>query len=359
VRYPDGTLALRDVTLLAAPGETVAVIGPSGCGKSTLLRAIAGLVRPTAGRVLIGGEGAPRDPAQRNVGMVFEESHLVPFLDVAHNISFPLDIRHVPHERAREAVERQANRLGILSVLRRRPATLSAGEASQVGIGRALVRQPTLFLLDEPLSHVDASERVSMRHRLRDAISTSAVTTFWVTHDQEEALSLGDRVAVMADGQVVQVATPAELYARPATAFVAEFVGAAPIGFLPARLVESSGLAGYDVGFRILPTWAPVPAELRDHRDRQLRLAVRPEDIHEDPLPEHGTITGLVTRVERTGHYAYVTLLAGGHRLTARFSGRTEAGLGMLATVGIDVGRAHVFDAETGRALYHPSGSRP
>jgi len=307
---------------------------------------------------MIGGQGAAGLPGQRNVGMVFEESHLVPFLDVAHNISFPLDIRHVPQQRAREAVERQAHRLGLSSVLRRKPGTLSAGEASQVGIGRALVRQPSVFLLDEPLSHVDASERVWLRHQMREAITASSATTFWVTHDQEEALSLGDRVAVMADGQVVQVATPAGLYARPATAFVAEFIGAAPIGFLSARLVESSGLAGYDVGFRILPTWAPVPAELRYHRARALRLAVRPEDVHENPLPEHGTVTGLVTRVECTGQYAYVTVAAAGQQLTGRFGGRTEARVGTMVTVGVDVARAHVFDAETGRALYHPDAGR-
>jgi multiple sugar transport system ATP-binding protein len=286
--------------------------------------------------------------------MVFEERHLVPFLDVAHNISFPLDIRHVPQQRAREAVERQAHRLGLSSVLRRKPDTLSAGEASQVGIGRALVRQPAVFLLDEPLAHVDAGERVSLRHQIREAAANSPVTTFWVTHDQEEALSLGDRVAVLADGRLQQVGTPAELYASPATILVAEFLGTAPIGFLPARLVESSGMAGYDVGFRILPTWAPVPAELRDHGDRLLQLALRPEHLHEHPLPEHGTITGLVTRVECTGHYAYVTLAAGGRQLTARFGGRTEVRVGTLATVGVDIARAHVFDAETGRALHHP-----
>lgn len=286
--------------------------------------------------------------------MVYEESHLVPFLDVARNISFPLDVRHVPKEQVRQEVERQAQRLKLSSILRRRPTTLSAGEASQVGIGRAMVRQPSAFLLDEPLAHVDAGERVWLRHEIRDAVRRAGVTTFWVTHDQEEALSLGDRVAVLVDGQVVQVATPPELYARPSSTFVADFVGAAPIGLLPARLLSSSGIAAYDVGGHILPTWEPVPAELHSHGNRALQLGIRPEDVYERPLPDHGTITGLVTMVQHTGHYAYVTIMAGEHQLTGRFDGHTDARIGTFLTVGVDVSRAHVFDARTGQALYHP-----
>jgi multiple sugar transport system ATP-binding protein len=208
--------------------------------------------------------------------------------------------------------------------------------------------------LDEPLGHVDPSERVELRHLMRDAVRNAGVTTFWVTHDPKEALSLGDRVAVLLEGRVVQAATPAELYARPATTFAADFVSAAPFGLLPARLVTSAGLAAYDVGFRLLPTWAPVPAELAGHRDRPLQIGLRAEDVHERPLPEHGTVTGPVTMVERVGQYAYVTLMAGEHRLTARFSGGTEARIGSAVTVGLDMSRAHVFDAATGVALYHP-----
>jgi multiple sugar transport system ATP-binding protein len=286
--------------------------------------------------------------------MVCEESHLVPFLDVARNMSFPLDVRHVPKDQVREEVERQAQRLRLSSMLRRRPATLSAGEASHVGIGRAMVRSPAVFLLDEPLAHVDAGERVWLRHQIRNAVRSAGVTTFWVTHDQEEALSLGDRVAVLADGQVVQVARPPELYARPSNTFVADFVGAAPIGLLPARLISSAGVAAYDVGGRILPTWAPVPGDLQPHRDRPLQLGIRPEDVHERPLPEHGTITGLVTMVQHTGPYAYVTIMVGEHQLTGRFDGRSDVRIGTFATVGIDVARVHVFDARTGQALHHP-----
>ena len=353
--HPDGSVALREASLFAEPGELLAVLGPSGSGKSSLLRAIAGLLPLRSGRVVLDGEEAVEPIGKRGVAMVFEDNHLIPFLDVARNISFPLDLAHVPPQETRARVAEHARGLRLTRLLPRKPATLSHGEKARVGIGRALVRVPRVFLLDEPLAHFDAGERIRMRHHLSDVVRNAGVTTFYVTHDQSEALAIGDRVAVLNDGAVVQVASPRQLYDEPVNTFVADFVGAAPIGLLPARVVVSGGIAGYRVGARTLPTWSALPAALASYRDGPVLLGVRPEDVYEYPLPEHGTLAGLVARVELTGPHALVSVQVGYDRLTARFGGRTSVRPGDPVTVGIDAARMHVFDSVTQRALVHPA----
>ncbi|HEU5266841.1 MAG TPA: ABC transporter ATP-binding protein [Jatrophihabitans sp.] len=355
VVYPGAAVALRDVTLLAEPGELLAVLGPSGSGKSSMLRAIAGLLPVRGGRVLIDGAAAAEETGRRGVAMVFEDSHLIPFLDVAKNMSFPLDLALVPAEETRERVQEQARGLRLTRLLPRKPSTLSHGERARVGIGRALVRAPRAFLLDEPLAHFDAGERVRMRQHLSEVVRTAGVTTFYVTHDQSEALAIGDRVAVLNAGAVVQVAPPRVLYDEPVNTFVADFVGTAPMAMLPARLVSSGGMGGYQVGARTLPTWAPVPPGLAGYRNRSVLLGLRAEDVHERPTADHGTLTGVVTTVELTGPHMLVGVAVGEHRLHARFGGRTRVRPGDVVTVGVDATRAHVFDPVTQRALVHPT----
>jgi multiple sugar transport system ATP-binding protein len=353
----DGTVTLHDVTVLARPGELLAVLGPSGSGKSTLLRAIAGLARVRAGRVLIAGEPTTREPASRDIAMVFENTQLMPMLDVARNMGFGLEARHVPAEQVRRQVELQSRRLRVHRLLRRKPTEISAGERGQVGIGRALVRTPKAFLLDEPLAHVDAHERARMRRVIADTVKASKVSTLYVTHDQSDALSIGDRIAVLNAGRVVQIATPRELYDRPATLFVADFVGASPIGAIPGRLVASGGMAGYQIGARTLPTWLPVPAELVAHVGQEVMLGLRAEDIRDagdEPDPDHTCLSGPVRAIDRTGRDAFLTVQVGAHRLVARFSGRSRARVGDVVTIAVDAARAHVFDRQSGRALYHP-----
>jgi multiple sugar transport system ATP-binding protein len=355
VIHPDRTVALRDVTLLAEPGELLAVLGPSGSGKSTLLRSIAGLTKLTSGRVLIDGAPTTAEAQYRGLAMVFADTALVPFLDVARNMSFPLDLAKTAPAEARSRVEERARGLRLTRLLPRKPDTLSRGEQARVGLGRALVRAPKAFLLDEPLAHFDAGERVRMRQHLREVVKQAGVTTWYVTHEQTEALAIGDRIAVINDGALVQVGTPAQLYDQPVDTFVAGFVGALPMGLVPAQVVVSGTMAGYRIGDRTLPTWTAPPVGFEAGTDRAILLGLRPEDVHEHPRPEHGTVTGLVTWMEVTGQYATVTIAVGEQRLWARFSGRTQVRVGDRVTVGVDAARAHVFDPVTQRALAHPA----
>ena len=353
----DGTVALADVTLLARPGELLAVLGPSGSGKSTLLRAIAGLVKVETGRVLIAGQPTTGPSAYRDIAMVFENAQLMPMLNVAKNMGFGLTVRHVPEQEVQRQVHLQSRRLRISRLLGRLPTEISAGERGQVGIGRALVRTPKAFLLDEPLAHVDAHERARMRRVIAETVRASKVTTVYVTHDQSDALAIGDRIAVLNAGRVVQIGTPREIYDAPASLFVADFVGTVPIGVLPARLVASGGMAGYQVGYRTLPTWQPLPAELADQVGREVTLGLRPEDVRDaghEPDPDHVLLSGPVRAIDRNGRDAYLTIDVGNQRLVARFSGRTGARVGDVVTVAVDAARAHVFDRRSGLALYHP-----
>jgi multiple sugar transport system ATP-binding protein len=360
VVHKDGTVALSDVTLLARPGELVAVLGPSGSGKSTVLRVVAGLTPVTRGRVLIDGVPTTDEPSQRNVAMVFENTRLLPFLDVAHNMAFGLSSHHVPQTEAQDRVRSKARDLRVSKLLFRRPTGLSSGETGRVGIGRALVRRnPRAFLLDEPLAHLDAHERQRTRHVIAQTVRAAGVPTIYVTHDHTEALTIGDRVVVLREGRVVQVGTPRDVYDRPVDLFVAGFVGTVPIGEVDARLVATGAMAGYRIGMRTVPTWAPVPPELERYVGEPVVLGVRPEDVHDattDPDPDTVTVRGLIRSIERTGPEAFVTLEVQGRRLVARFSGRTRVRAGEDVEVAIDGARAHVFDARTGAALWHPPG---
>lgn len=346
----DGTVAVRESTLLAEPGELLAVLGPSGSGKSSLLRAIAGLERVTTGRIVIDGSTAP-ERGRRGVAMVAQDNQLIPFLDAARNMSFPLDVQGVPREQSRRRVEAQASRLRIGRLLGRKPPTLSPGEKARVGLGRAMINRPSAYLLDEPLAHLDAGERVRMRQELRVMVQETGVTTFFVTHDPTEALSISDRVAVLDAGRVVQVGTGRELYDAPASTFVAELIASGRIALVPARLVVTEQMCAYRVGGRILPTWAPPPAALRGRDGDPVLLGIRAEDVHDRPAAEHGTLDAVVRSVEPLGPYTGVGLDLAGPELFARFPAHSPVRRGDAITVGVDAIRALVFDAVTGAAL--------
>jgi multiple sugar transport system ATP-binding protein len=358
-------VALRDVTLLAAPGELLAVLGASGSGKSTLLRTVAGLLPLRSGEVVIDGRPATRmSPGERRVAMVFETGALIPFLDAADNMGWGLRARRVPQSEVDRRVAGRAGQLRISRLLHRKPEQLSEGERGLVGIGRALVQTPRAFLLDEPLAHLDAAERLRVRHRIVEVVRSLAVTTLYVTHEPTEALAVADRVALLHEGRVRQLDPPGALYDRPADLLVAATV--APIGLVPARVVHAGALAGYQVGAVTLPLWGPAPSEVDD---QGLVLGFRPEDVRTEAEADAVPMDAVVTGVEYTGRYQAVTLAVGAPPVTAPDAGLSASGGATLRAlyparelvrpgdamrVWLDGRRAHVFDGRTGRALHHP-----
>jgi multiple sugar transport system ATP-binding protein len=237
-RFDDGTEALQPTSLQIDDGELFVLVGPSGCGKSTLLRLIVGLERPTAGRILVDGEDMTRrDPKDRNMAMVFQSYALYPHLNVRDNLAFPLRLARLPDAEIASRVDETAGTLGLRDLLERRPAALSGGQRQRVAMGRAIIRRPTAFLLDEPLSNLDAKLRGSMRAELSRMQRRLGTTMIYVTHDQTEAMTLGQRIALLRDGRLQQVGTPRELYQTPRNLFVAGFIGSPPMNLIPARHV--------------------------------------------------------------------------------------------------------------------------
>jgi ABC-type sugar transport system ATPase subunit len=318
----DGVPALRPLDLDALDGELLVVLGPSGCGKSTLLRLIAGLEEADAGRVAIGGRDVTREPpGRRNVSMVFQSYALFPHLTVAENIGFGLLVREVPKAIVRERVAAAAGLAGCGGLLDRRPPQLSGGERQRVALARALVRQPDVFLLDEPLSNLDAELRAQTRAELKLLHQRVGATMLYVTHDQTEALTLGDRVAVLRDGELQQLATARDLWREPANAFVARFVGSP--------------------GMNLLGTGAPLGVEAPPGTD----VGVRPEHVR---LGSEGVVAEVIL-TEQIGSEAIVHLSSSGERVIARVDAEAAPPAGARVHVSARRADLHLFDAATGR----------
>jgi multiple sugar transport system ATP-binding protein len=316
--------ALEGVDLEVGAGELLAVLGPSGCGKSTLLRVIAGLERPTDGRVEIGGRDVTAlPPGRRNASMVFQSYALFPHMTAAENVGFGLVVREVPKAEARERVLEAARLVGCEHLLERRPAELSGGERQRVALARAIVRAPEAFLLDEPLSNLDLELRAQMRSEVKQLQRRVGATTVYVTHDQVEALTLGDRIAVLREGAVQQVGTPDEVWQAPRNRFVARFVGSPPMNLLPA-----DGALPVDG----LP------------RGRPLELGIRPEHVRLGPEGQRAE----VILVEPVGSEAFVRLRLAGDELVARVDADERPSAGDEVRVTVRREDVHVFDAETG-----------
>jgi multiple sugar transport system ATP-binding protein len=379
-----GAPVLRDVTLRAADGELLVVLGSSGSGKSTLLRVIAGLEPVSSGKVIIKGRDVTAlPPGKRRAAIVFESSALMPFLDVSGNLGWGLRARQLPEAEVRERVSGRARQLRLSRLLSRRPGELSHGERGLVGVGRALVQVPDVFLLDEPLAGLATAQRTRVRQEIVGAVRSRGVSTLYVTHDQAEGLAVADRIALLHQGAVVQVGRPMELYRRPVDLYVAGFVGTPPIGLLPARLVSAAGQAGFAVGDRTLPLWRPVPSPGRDYVGQEMVLGFRAEDVlaatADGPDPDSVTLDAVVRQVEFTGRHNVVTVAvhappvttpgtelstdsASGATLRSFFPPRAVIRPGDAVRVAVKAERAHVFDAVTGRALWHPqdgSGGEP
>ena len=353
-RYPNGLHAVRDLTLDIADREFVVLLGPSGCGKSTTLNMIAGLEEISDGSLLFDGNlmnYAP--PHKRDVAMVFQSYALYPHKSVYENIAFGLRMRREKSSEIDRRVRDAAERLEIAHLLDRRPSQLSGGQRQRVALGRAMVRQPAVFLMDEPLSNLDAALRISMRAEIKELHQAMQTTFVYVTHDQAEALTLADRIVVMRDGVVQQVGPPEDIYERPRNTFVASFLGNPPINYVDGRLEagpEGSVLFRRGEILLRLPPW--LSARLSEHAGRQVRLGLRAEDVDEHRTPEPGaSLRGRVRSVLPIGSDQFLELDVEGEELFFRVGKDLSHRPGEIVALHVHVDRLHVFDQETGESL--------
>jgi len=335
------TTAVDRVSFEAAAGSLLVLLGPSGCGKSTTLRLIAGLERVSGGSIFIGGYDVTElPPAKRRIAMVFQSYALFPHLTVAENILFGLRVRKVPAAERAGRLGRVASLLGLEALLARKPSQLSGGQQQRVALGRAIIAETPVCLMDEPLSNLDAQLRAEMRHEIRALQRKLGITMVYVTHDQNEAMSMADRVVLMRDGRVEQTAAPDELYARPATTFAARFIGTPPMNLLP--VVPGT------VSARIAEAGAPMPSATTE----RLLFGIRPEDVI---LGDVG-IPARVERAEFLGADTIVTCAYDGQTLTARVSGKAALPPGAAIRAHWRPENLHLFDGDTGlrRDDLHP-----
>ena len=340
---PGGTQAVADLSLDVRDGEFFVLLGPSGCGKTTVLRCIAGLDEPTAGAILIGDQDVTHlSPGARDVAMVFQSHALYPHLSVRGNIAFGLEVRGVPAAEIARRVEQAAGRLGLTAALERRPGALSGGERQRVALARAIVREPRVFLYDEPLGNLDPTLRGELRAELLELHRALGVTVVYVTHDQVEAMTMGQRIAVLAAGRLRQVGPPAEVYGQPADMFVARFVGDPGMNVLKGR-GRGAGRGG---GVVDCGAWSiAVPLE---HYEGEIHLGVRPEHVRLS-APDQGMATAEVRVVEPLGADTLIYVDTGGQRVVARVGGFPDFRPGDRVGVTLDPRHLHLFDAAGAR----------
>jgi multiple sugar transport system ATP-binding protein len=384
--YGDGTRAVSELDLEIGDGEFVVLVGPSGCGKTSALRMIAGLEPTTAGRVVIGGEVVnDLPPKDRDIAMIFQNYALYPHMSAFDNMAFGLKLRGVKKERRGERVNGAARTLGLDAVLPKKPRTLSGGQRQRVAMGRAIVREPRAFLMDEPLSNLDAKLRVEMRAEIARLQRELEVTTIYVTHDQVEAMTLGDRVAIMRDGLLQQVAKPQELYDRPRNLFVAEFIGSPAMNLIGADLERANGgfvarFAGADRALDVDDHVLARRPALRNFGGKRIILGVRPEDIEDARFaggaPDGRRLSATVDIREDMGSEVFIHFGAGGKAVrgadvqaavgeeaaevaqskgnvwVARVDRDTDAQEQQDIELVVDTTRLHFFDPESGEAIY-------
>jgi len=352
----DDVVAVNGIDLEIEDGEFVVVVGPSGCGKSTTLRMIAGLEWATDGEILMDGRDVVRvEPKDRNVAMVFQNYALYPHMSGRRNITFGMkSTGDFTDDEIDELVEEAADILNIADLLDRKPQAMSGGERQRVALGRAIVRDPDVFLLDEPLSNLDAKLRIQMRAELAKLHNELQTTTIYVTHDQTEAMTLAHRVVVMNDGNIQQVAPPQHLYDFPENRFVAEFIGDPAMNMIPAT-VEKDG-SGYTLVHPEFRIPLPSAGALEMYQGSEVVLGIRPEDFYrvEEVGDEYyGNIEGTVRVTEPLGDSLLLECLIGENTVRVNSSPRSDLRYNDVVELVYDRERLHVFDAETGDALYH------
>ena len=352
-RYPNGFVGASDICLDIADKEFIILVGPSGCGKSTTLRMIAGLEEISEGELYIGGQlmndVAPKD---RDIAMVFQNYALYPHMTVFDNMAFALKLRKTPKDEIKKRVTEAAKILEIEHLLDRKPKALSGGQRQRVAMGRAIVRSPKVFLMDEPLSNLDAKLRVAMRTEIKKLHNRLQTTFIYVTHDQTEAMTMGTRIVVLKDGIIQQVDTPANLYSNPCNMFVAGFIGSPQMNFIEAEL----STAGEDMYATFGENKIKIPEgkvtpELKNYVGKTVVLGIRPEDLHDDEAmlaaKSDAVCKAHVEVTEMLGAETYLYLKIAGVNFTARVNQRSTAKIGDTINVAFETNRLHIFDKDT------------
>jgi multiple sugar transport system ATP-binding protein len=363
--------ALKEVNLTIEDKELMVLVGPSGCGKTTLLRLISGLDELTEGSISIGGRSMKNvPPGERDVAMVFQNYALYPHMSVYENLAFGLRIRKCPRGEMDKRVRETAELLGLMDCLARLPKELSGGQRQRVALGRAIVRRPELYLFDEPLSNLDAPMRVQMRTEISKLHKHLGATMLYVTHDQVEAMTMGDRIAVMNEGALQQVGEPMSIYKRPANLFVAGFIGSPQMNFFNAVVTQKDGslfveqegsgnctIAGPRISERL---GGDLAASLKSYAGKKIVLGVRPEKLSVSKSatgPNGSTIEAVVEVIEPLGAETFVYLGRGKNSLVARMNGGEQARVNEKLAVGFDLSDAQFFDAQTGKAITMIAGT--
>ena len=367
-RYPGGVVAVSDFSMNIKDKEFIVFVGPSGCGKSTTLRMIAGLEEISEGELFIGdrlvNDVAPKD---RDIAMVFQNYALYPHMTVFENMAFGLKLRKVPKDEIKKLVEEAAKILDIAHLLDRKPKALSGGQRQRVALGRAIVRDPQVFLLDEPLSNLDAKLRAQMRTELAKLHKKLGTTFIYVTHDQIEAMTMGDRIVVMKDGYIQQIDSPLNLYENPVNKFVAGFLGTPQMNFINAKLLMINGKYTVEFGsedtktsrgrkFYVEIPSAKVDAEaLNYYVDKEVILGIRPENIHDEEMFLSAASTGVIEAnvdvTEMLGSETFLYLTCEGIPLSAKVSPRSTARPQDVVKLAIDPNKIHLFDANDEHAI--------
>ena len=359
--YPNGFQAVKNFNLDIADKEFIIFVGPSGCGKSTTLRMIAGLEEISSGELWIGNTLVNDvEPKDRDIAMVFQNYALYPHMSVYDNMAFGLKLRKTPKEKIDKLVHEAAKILDIEHLLDRKPKALSGGQRQRVALGRAIVRDPQVFLLDEPLSNLDAKLRAQMRTELSKLHKKLGTTFIYVTHDQIEAMTMGDRIVVMKDGYIQQIDSPINLYENPVNKFVAGFIGSPQMNFIPAKLIMANGKYTVEFGSEDTKTsrgrkfYVELPSAKADNEglkyyvDKEVILGIRPENIHDEEMflsnAKTGMIEATVDVTEMMGAESYLYLTCEGIPLTARVSPRCTARPQDVIKLALDPNKVHLFD---------------
>jgi multiple sugar transport system ATP-binding protein len=353
--YEKEVVAVNRANINVQDKEFVVLVGPSGCGKSTTLRMVAGLEEVSSGEIYI-GDRVVNDvpPKDRDIAMVFQNYALYPHMTVYENMAFGLKLRKFPKAEIDQRVREAARILSIESFLDRKPKALSGGQRQRVAVGRAIVRKPQVFLFDEPLSNLDAKLRVQMRTEISKLHTRLETTMIYVTHDQVEAMTMGDRIVVMKDGDIQQIDTPLNLYNHPQNKFVAGFIGSPAMNFMAGKVVQENGLFFHEGRFKFR---APKKFEssLEKFKDREVIFGIRPEDFHladeSASVAEAAEVMTTVEVVEPMGNEIYLYLNTGINSLVARVNARSEPAIGSQLKLVMDMSKAHFFDSQSEASL--------